>query len=74
MWWWAARGEKFWRNLCDAIGRPDLKDDPRTRDNAARLEHRAFVEKVLTEAFALRTRAEWVAMTEEYDLPRCSGQ
>lgn len=65
----AARGEKFWRNLCDAIGRPDLKDDPRTRDNAARLEHRAFVEKVLAEAFALRTKAEWMAMTEEYDLP-----
>ena len=65
----AARGEKFWRNLCDAIGRPELKDDPRTRDNAARLENRAFVEKILAEAFAQRTRAEWMAMMEKYDLP-----
>ncbi|MCQ3803238.1 MAG: CoA transferase [bacterium] len=65
----AARGEKFWRNLCDAIGRPELKDDPRTRDNAARLENRSFVEKILTEAFAQRTKDEWMAMMEEYDLP-----
>ena len=65
----AARGEKFWRNLCDAIGRPELKDDPRTRDNAARLENRSFVEKILTETFAQRTKDEWMAMMEEYDLP-----
>ena len=65
----AARGEKFWRNLCDAIGRPELKDDPRTKDNAARLENRSFVEKVLTEAFARRTKDEWMATMEEYDLP-----
>ncbi len=65
----AVRGEKFWRNLCDAIGRPDLKDDVRTKDNAARLENRSFVEEILTEAFARRTRDEWMAMTEEYDLP-----
>lgn len=65
----AARGEKFWRNLCDAIGRPDLKEDPRTSDNAARVENRFFVEEVLTEAFAGRTKDEWMEMMEEYDLP-----
>ena len=65
----AARGEKFWQNLCDAIGRADLKDDPRTADNAARLENRSFVVEVLAEAFAGRTREEWMAMAEQYDLP-----
>ncbi len=65
----AVRGEKFWGNLCDAIGRPDLKEDPRTRDNAARLENRSYVEKILSEAFAKRTKDEWTAMMEEYDLP-----
>lgn len=29
----AARDEKFWINLCDAIDRPDLKTDSRTADN-----------------------------------------
>ena len=65
----AVRGEKFWRNLCDAIGRPDLKEDPRTRDNGARLENRSYVEEILSEAFAKRTKDEWTAMMEEYDLP-----
>ena len=65
----AVRGNTFWRNLCDAIGRPDLKDDPRTRDNAARLEHREYVVQILAEAFARRTRDEWMEVTEKYDLP-----
>ena len=65
----AARGEKFWQNLCDAIGRPDLKDDPRTGDNAARLENRPFVVETLAEAFARRTREEWMEMAEKHDLP-----
>ncbi len=65
----AARGEKFWRNLCDAIGRADLKDDPRTCDNAARLLNREYVVKILSEAFARRTKAEWMELTQEFDLP-----
>ena len=65
----AARGEKFWQNLCDAIGRPDLKDDPRTRDNGARLEHREYVVRILAEAFARRTRKEWMDMARKHDLP-----
>ncbi len=65
----AARGDKFWGNLCDAIGRPELKDDPRTRDNAARLENRDYVVKILTEEFADRTKAEWMELTTRYDLP-----
>ena len=65
----AARGDKFWRNLCEAIGRPDLKEDPRTRDNAARVNNRAFVVEILTEAFAQKTKAEWIEMMKKYDLP-----
>lgn len=65
----AARGEKFWQNLCDAIDRPDLKDDPRTRDNGARLEHREYVVTILAEAFALRTRNEWMDLASKHDLP-----
>ncbi len=65
----AVRGEKFWRNLCDALARPDLKDDPRTRNNRARLEHRDYVVGILAEAFAERTRDEWLRMARQYDLP-----
>jgi crotonobetainyl-CoA:carnitine CoA-transferase CaiB-like acyl-CoA transferase len=65
----AAREEKFWQRLCDAIGRPDLKDDPRTRDNRSRVRNRAFVVPVLEDAFARRTKDEWMAVLDEHDIP-----
>lgn len=65
----AARDEKFWRNLCDAIGRPDLKNDPRTENNAARVENRSFVVPILEEAFRSKTQAEWVRILDEFDIP-----
>lgn len=65
----AARDEKFWRNLCDAIGRPDLKEDPRTIDNRARVANRGFVVSLLEERFISKTRDEWMAILDEYDIP-----
>ncbi|MPZ52067.1 MAG: CoA transferase [Acidimicrobiia bacterium] len=65
----AARDEKFWRNLCDAIDRPDLKEDPRTRDNAARVENRGYVVGILEQAFLGKTKAEWARILDEFDIP-----
>lgn len=65
----AARDEKFWRNLCDAIERPDLKDHPLTSNNAARLENRDFVIPILEEAFLLKSQADWVRILDEFDIP-----
>ena len=65
----AARDEKFWQNLCDAIDRPDLKDDARSADNRARLENREFVVSELVDVFRSRTRDEWMAILDEYDIP-----
>lgn len=65
----AARDEKFWRNLCDAIGRPDLKDDPRTVDNATRLANRDHVVPILAEAFLARSNEEWLAVLDDFDIP-----
>lgn len=65
----AAREDKFWQRLCDAIGLPDLKDDPRTRDNRARVRNRDFVVGILEAAFALRTKDEWMAVLDEHDIP-----
>lgn len=65
----AARDEKFWRNLCDAVGRADLKDDPRTADNAARVRNRRFVVPILEAAFRGKTQAEWVRILDEHDIP-----
>jgi crotonobetainyl-CoA:carnitine CoA-transferase CaiB-like acyl-CoA transferase len=65
----AARDEKFWQNLCDAIGRPDLKQDPRSADNSARVANRDFVVGILSGVFLTRRNDEWLATLDEYDIP-----
>ncbi len=65
----AARDEKFWRNLCDAIERPDLKGDPRTADNTARVANRDFVVPLLQEIFLTRTNGEWLERLDRFDIP-----
>ena len=65
----AARDEKFWRNLCDAIDRPDLKDDERSRDNTARVANREFVTSILTDAFRRKTKDEWARILDDFDIP-----
>jgi len=65
----AARDEKFWRNLCDAIGRPDLKEDARTCDNASRVANRDFVVSTLEAIFLTRSKAEWLAALDDLDIP-----
>lgn len=65
----AARDEKFWVNLCDAIDRPDLKTDPRSADNALRVANREWIVPILEDAFRAKTRAEWAEILDEYDIP-----
>ena len=65
----AARDEKFWRNLCAAIERADLVDDPRCCDNAARVANRDFVVGELQRAFSARTTGEATALLERFDIP-----
>ena len=65
----AARDEKFWRNLCDAIGRADLKNDPLTSDNAARVASREYLNPILSEAFLTKTKSEWLTILDEFDIP-----
>ncbi len=65
----AARDEKFWQNLCEAISRPDLKTDPRTIDNAARVANREYVNPILNDVFRTKTRLEWLGILDKYDIP-----
>jgi crotonobetainyl-CoA:carnitine CoA-transferase CaiB-like acyl-CoA transferase len=65
----AARDEKFWQNLCDAIDRPDLKDDPRSRDNAARVANREFVVGAIDDAFSAMTTSTLIELLDRFDIP-----
>jgi crotonobetainyl-CoA:carnitine CoA-transferase CaiB-like acyl-CoA transferase len=53
--------ERFWRQLCGVLGRPDLAGDERYRDFAARDRNRGELLDVLDEAFASQPTGHWIA-------------
>jgi crotonobetainyl-CoA:carnitine CoA-transferase CaiB-like acyl-CoA transferase len=53
------QADRYWPDLCAHLERPDLLDDPRFKDGAARYEHRRECIEVLREAFRTRTYEEW---------------
>ena len=65
----AAGSERLWRTLCDTIGRPELKDDPRFATNGARVSNRPALAEVLGEIFASRGADEWLAEFQEVGIP-----
>jgi crotonobetainyl-CoA:carnitine CoA-transferase CaiB-like acyl-CoA transferase len=53
--------EKFFRALAEAIGLPELADDPRFATFAARRENRAALLALLSERFRQHTTRAWLA-------------
>jgi len=54
----AANADAVFRRLCEAIGQPDLADDPRFSTHLARGEHQAEIEGIVAEWAQLRDAAE----------------
>ena len=65
----AASGTIMWRRLCDAIGRPDLFEDPRFADGAGRARNRNELAEAINSALGEQTSAEWVARLNEAGVP-----
>jgi len=65
----AAANERQWAILCDAIGQPDLKDDPRFADNGTRVHNRAALREILDTAFLARDANDWLAQFRQAGLP-----
>jgi formyl-CoA transferase len=65
----AAANERQWATLCDVIGRPDLRDDPRFATNGERVANRPALLEVLGATFATRDAGEWLADLREAGLP-----
>ncbi|MFE5028231.1 CaiB/BaiF CoA transferase family protein [Streptomyces sp. NPDC056656] len=63
--------EKFWVNLCHALGRGDLLADPRYATNADRVRNRNDLVPELERTFAARPAAHWVPLLDASDVP-CS--
>ncbi|RMF60133.1 MAG: CoA transferase [Calditrichaeota bacterium] len=64
-----AGSESLWERLLDTLGLPELKDDPRFRDNAARLKHRDELIPILEKAFRKAPAREWIQKLEEKGIP-----
>jgi formyl-CoA transferase len=58
-----------WGRLCQAIGREDLKDDPRAADGTARAANADFIHPLIEDWLADKTRAQAVASLEEHGVP-----
>jgi formyl-CoA transferase len=56
----AAGNDRMFTRLAEAIGRPDLAQDPRFAGGFARVQNRRDLDAVLDEVFASRPAAEWV--------------
>ena len=61
--------EGQWQNLLRAMGRDDLKDDPRFTVNDARIAHYAETEALVTGWTTAHTRAEIFAATSAHKIP-----
>lgn len=64
-----ANTERMWGLLCDVVGLPELKDDPRFAINADRLARKEELWTLLEERFATRPAAEWAHDLMEAGVP-----
>jgi len=65
----AANETYQFEKLCDLIGRPELKTDPRFSDREIRKRNRATINKEVEEALSARSAAEWESLMTEAGVP-----
>jgi crotonobetainyl-CoA:carnitine CoA-transferase CaiB-like acyl-CoA transferase len=65
----AVANPRLWVRFCEAIGRNDLRDDPRFRTNADRMQHRAELKDALECEFATMSAEELAAKLEAHQVP-----
>jgi crotonobetainyl-CoA:carnitine CoA-transferase CaiB-like acyl-CoA transferase len=58
-----------WRALCAGLGVPELVDDQRFADAAARAEHRTELEAILGERLATKTALTWTHLLNDIGAP-----
>ncbi len=57
-----------WERLCDILGIPEMRTDPRFVDSASRVANRKAMKEMLGDHFILRTREEWLAVLRDADI------
>lgn len=63
------QADRHWEPFCRGIGRPDLLDDPRFADAAARRENASILVEILEAEFGARSYAHWCAQLAKVEIP-----
>jgi crotonobetainyl-CoA:carnitine CoA-transferase CaiB-like acyl-CoA transferase len=61
--------KKFWEGLTHAIGRTDLRDDPRFKEGHAREKNYDQLQEILKVVMGTNTRDHWIEALEKHDVP-----
>jgi formyl-CoA transferase len=61
--------DRQWARLCQAIGRDDLIEDPRTAEGTVRASNAEFIRSIIEGWLADKTRAQAVALLEDQGMP-----
>jgi crotonobetainyl-CoA:carnitine CoA-transferase CaiB-like acyl-CoA transferase len=65
----AATGQIMWLSLCDAIGKPELKDDSRFITEPLRVKHRDDLNAIFIQVFKSKEKSYWVKLLNEAGVP-----
>lgn len=65
----AVANDNIWRKFCKAIGRDDLINNPKFKDNKSRVENRTELISILQKIFYSKGSAEWLNIFKEYEIP-----
>jgi crotonobetainyl-CoA:carnitine CoA-transferase CaiB-like acyl-CoA transferase len=65
----AVENDRLWTRFCEAIGRPELAEDPRFKTNPLRVKNRKECIEILAPILKTRTRDEWVNLLNDNDIP-----
>jgi len=60
---------KQWQRFFDAIGRPEMMDDPRFATHASRANHIGEIYDLLAEILETRSSGDWMQLLEQADIP-----
>ncbi|MHB0869991.1 MAG: CaiB/BaiF CoA transferase family protein [Chloroflexota bacterium] len=61
--------EKFWTQLCEVLGVPEMATEPRFATAKKRRENRYELTRIMEEILSTRTTAEWMSRLEEKGIP-----
>ena len=62
------QSERYWPEFCQAIGQPELQNDPRFNSDESRQKNNELLISIITEVFAGKTLGEWIDILDSHGL------